>query len=247
MISRNNKTMNKTPNNLSKPRDGMLDGIERELRNPVAALVAASDLLAERLGPDHPGAGFAWLIRNESVRLHETLRDLEALSLPLPYQAHDTDLRPALMEMVGRFNETAKTRRVRFDAWIADAPLVARAHGEAAAQAVEKLLRAALESLPRGGRLSLEAERTAEGGVLVRVTDDGPAVPAALLSDFFQPYFNAPGRRPGMAPAVCRRVVEHLGGDIAARGRPEGGLIVEIRFRPTRENIGSSSFREEGQ
>lgn len=247
MISRNARTMKTTPNNPGKPRDEMLDGIERELRHPVAALVAASDLLAERLGPDHPGAGFAWLIRNESIRLHETLRDLEALSLPLPYQAHETDLWPALMEMAERFEQTVRARRVNFSARISHEPLRAWAHGEAVAQAVERLLRAALESLPRGGRLWLEAERIAEGSVVVRVTDDGPTVPSAYLSNYFQPYFNAPGRRPGMSPAVCRRVVEHLGGEIAARGRSEGGLVVELRFPPARETTGSSSFREEGQ
>jgi signal transduction histidine kinase len=224
--------------------DAVLNGVERELRHPVATLVAASDLLAEQLGPDHPGIGFAWLIRNESDRLHRTLRDMDLLALPLPFAARETDLRPALMEAAARTLEKADLRGIEVASRVPTEPLRALAHSEAVATAADRALSVAVECSPQGGSVTLDAERGPEGGAIVRICDSGPAVPAALVQELFAPYSNLPGRRPGLGLAVCKRIVEHLGGRAAAANRPEGGLVIELRFRPFTGRTESISRRE---
>jgi signal transduction histidine kinase len=225
-------------------RDAVLNGVERDLRHPVATLIAASDLLAEQLGPDHPGIGFAWLIRNESDRLHRTLCDLDLLALPLPYAPRETDLRPVLMESAARLRERARARKLEVHARIPAEPLRAAAHPEAVALAIDRALSAAVDAAPRGGEVVLESERAPDGGAIVRVFDDGPAVPAAMLEDIFVPYAGVPGRRPGLALAVCKRLIERLGGALSAANRPEGGLVLEARFRPFMNGTESISDRE---
>ena len=225
--------------------DALLNGVERELRHPVATLVAASDLLAEQLGPEHPGIGFAWLIRSESDRLHRTLRDMDLLALPLPYVARETDLRAALMESAARSREKADSRGVEVLSRIPTEPLRVQAHSEAVATAMEGALSSAVDCSPKGGRVALDAERASDGGAIVRISDSGPAVPAALMREVFAPYSNLPGRRPGLGLAVCKRIVEHLGGRAAAAHRPEGGLVIEVRFQPFTGRTGSTSRREE--
>ena len=55
---------------------------EKEIRTPVAALVAVSQALVEELGADHPCAGFARLARQESLRVQELVADVLGAEMP---------------------------------------------------------------------------------------------------------------------------------------------------------------------
>jgi CheY-like chemotaxis protein len=63
--------------------------------------------------------------------------------------------------------------------------------------------------------------------ITAEVADDGPGVPADRLESIFQPFQQTEEgvRRggAGLGLAVSQQIVERMGGDIAARDRPEGG------------------------
>ncbi len=66
---------------------------------------------------------------------------------------------------------------------------------------------------------------------LVEVRDDGPGIPADLLSRVFEPRFSATTSGSGLGLAIARRLVESWGGTIAALN-PEGrGTVVRLTLR----------------
>lgn len=226
MINRNDKNICIKEGNLTPMARTLLNDVERELRNPISTIIAASDMLAEQLGPDHPGIGFAWLIRNESDRLHRTLRDLDLLALPLPFAPRNADLRPAVAEIAARFQEVAKAGGIEFACRISDEPLRAVSNAEALSTVLDRLLAISIESLPQGGRVTLEADR-ARNDVVVRLIDYSTR-PASRGHS--ADYESQQGWHSGLGVAACKRIVEHLGGVFATANGPEGGLCIELRF-----------------
>ncbi len=84
-----------------------------------------------------------------------------------------------------------------------------------------------------GKSIRIRAERIDREDVpclRLAVDDDGPGIPAGILPRLFVSFVTtkARGKGTGLGLRICRRIVDELGGTIAASNRPEGGAHIEI-------------------
>lgn len=85
-----------------------------------------------------------------------------------------------------------------------------------------------------GARVRLEAD---ESSARILIEDDGPGIPAEMLSQVFEPFFRASPARTqttkgaGLGLAIAREIIERSGGSIEISNRPEGGLLQVVRLR----------------
>ncbi len=91
------------------------------------------------------------------------------------------------------------------------------------------LLENALDAIGRGGEVSIRLE-TGERGVTVHVRDSGPGIPESLQGKIFDPFFTTKQRGTGLGLAVCRKIVDDLGGEIRLGDLPGGHLVVFLPF-----------------
>lgn len=95
-------------------------------------------------------------------------------------------------------------------------------------QTIFNLLDNAYDASPNW--LRMEARRE-DGWIRITVTDDGPGFAPAMLSQFGKPYQSSKGRPGGgLGLFLAVNVSRTLGGSVAARNRPEGGAVVELRL-----------------
>ncbi len=96
-------------------------------------------------------------------------------------------------------------------------------------QILGNLVANALKYTPRGGRVKIAAHHDRSAWI-VTVEDDGPGIPAESQARVFEPFFRLPREERsriegnGLGLAICRELVEQMGGDIdldsgAGRGR----------------------------
>jgi len=93
------------------------------------------------------------------------------------------------------------------------------------------LLENARAAMPDGGEVRLEAE-PAGGGVELRVMDDGPGIPAEMLSRVFEPHFSTRSQGSGLGLAIVRRLVESWGGLVEVARSSSDGTTVRIVLAP---------------
>ena len=74
--------------------------------------------------------------------------------------------------------------------------------------------------------------RTAKVVVVVEVEDNGPGLPDGDPDRVFDPFFTTkePGKGTGLGLAICARLIEGMGGHIAASRRAEGGARFTVRL-----------------
>lgn len=99
-------------------------------------------------------------------------------------------------------------------------------------QAILNLVLNAVEAMPEGGELIMEARLEREGVVLA-VQDEGPGMEKEVAARLFEPFLT---RRPGgtgLGLALVRRTVEAHGGSVRVRSKPGKGTRVEIRLPQT--------------
>jgi signal transduction histidine kinase len=96
-------------------------------------------------------------------------------------------------------------------------------------RALVNVVENALQAMPRGGRLSVEAtvvDGDAPPGLRITVRDTGIGIEPAILSHIFEPYFSTKSGGSGLGLAIARRAVEQHGGTIQITSQPGAGTLV---------------------
>jgi two-component system, NtrC family, nitrogen regulation sensor histidine kinase GlnL len=198
-----------------------LRGFAHEVRNPLAGMRGAAQLLQRRL--DSPElAELAALIIDEADRL-ASLADhlLHSGAKPrlAPTNVHEVLERVAAL--VGTDSPLALRRdydpslpRVGADAGRLQQALLNVARNAVEAGASHLLLRTRIEHAAR------LAELPARHALRIDLVDDGPGVPARLASTLFEPLVSGRTGGSGLGLAIAREIAREHGGDLRHAGRP---------------------------
>jgi two-component system sensor histidine kinase KdpD len=100
-------------------------------------------------------------------------------------------------------------------------------------QVVTNLLENAARFSPPGSEIKVTVA-SFQGGVEVRVADQGPGIPEDERQEVFEPFVrrDAGGGRggTGLGLAISRAIVQAHGGRISIEGAPGGGTVVVFRL-----------------
>lgn len=207
---------------------GSLRGFAHEIRNPLAAISGAAQLLENRAG-DARQRGLARLVREESARM-------AALSERLLGVRNTTATRAANVHaMLERVAELVQAERP--DAAIARDydPSLPAWHGDPdrLLQALLNLVRNAIEAHARRITLRSRAEagwRDAWGqrvpALRIEVEDDGDGVPDAIAETLFEPMVSGRAGGTGLGLAVAREIAREHGGELTLRRTGSGSCFV---------------------
>jgi len=97
--------------------------------------------------------------------------------------------------------------------------------------AIVSLAENALEAMPNGGTLWLDARGF--GGVAVvefTVEDSGPGIPKDLRAKIFEPFFSTKAAGTGLGLAIAQGVIRGHGGRIDVGERPGGGTRIQVKI-----------------
>ena len=212
----------------SRTKDEFLAMLGHELRNPLAPIRTALDLMALR----DPEA-----LRNERTVIERQVRQLVTLVDDLLDVSRITrgkfelEREPVeLLDVVHKGIETAgplvESRRHNVEVFVEPGLAVI---GDAArlAQVVSNLVTNAAKYTEPGGHIQVRAERVGEEAVL-RVRDDGIGIPAEMLPHVFGIFVQAPQAIDrargglGLGLAIVQSIVERHGGSVSATSEGPG-------------------------
>ncbi|HYN20846.1 MAG TPA: ATP-binding protein, partial [Thermoanaerobaculia bacterium] len=214
--------------------------VSHELKNPLAAIRNATELLAEVDDPVDRQR-FLTIVQREVARMEGLLSGVREIS-EIDAQLETEKTRP--VELASLLREIVEGRCLRADNPVSfrldtAEPLFVRASPERLTQVFENLLDNAA-SFSEGGA-AVEVRLAQEDGYgLVTVEDSGPGIPEAHLDRIFDRFFRyrpaEPGSRnghTGLGLAIVKAIVDGYGGSVAAHNRPRGGARFEVRLPTT--------------
>jgi two-component system nitrogen regulation sensor histidine kinase GlnL len=193
------------------------------LRNPLAGLKGAAQLLARRVD-DEASRELTGLIASEVDRLTGLLDRLLAPAPARPFEPLNIH---AVLERVLRLAESDAGWAVRLQRDYD--PSLPECHGDAdrLTQALWNLVRNAIEA----GAANITLRTRAEHGVRIgdvahalalrlEIADDGRGVPEELAERIFLPLVTGRAEGSGLGLALAQQVAREHGGSLAYRSRP---------------------------
>ncbi|MGE3459457.1 MAG: ATP-binding protein [Kofleriaceae bacterium] len=216
---------------------GMLTaGLAHELRNPANGIVNAVDPLArllpaEATKPNAPVAALLGVVKSCAEQIGFLTRQLLSFrdrgdggfSLDLRL-AQLSDLVHRAIELAGPALEGVD---VRAELGVEQAVMCAP---PLLTQVLTNLIHNAGQAAGRGGWVEVRAS-SAEGKLLVEVSDSGAGVPLALRERVFEPFFTtkAPGAGTGLGLPLARTIVHRHGGVLEIREHAgRSAFVVEL-------------------
>lgn len=216
-----------------------LKGLAHELRNPLAGLKGAAQLLARRVD-DGEGRELVALIASEVERLNGLL---DRLLNPAPPRPHAPLNIHAVLERVLRLAENDAGWAVRL---VRDYdPSLPEIAGDAdrLTQAAWNLVRNAIEAGAGCVTLRTRAEHAVRIGeqayalaLRIEVVDDGRGVPDELAERLFLPLVSGRAEGTGLGLALAQQVAREHRGSLAYRSRP-GHTVFTLLLPVTAEAV----------
>jgi signal transduction histidine kinase len=222
--------------------DALADALERQrafvahashqLRNPLTALRIRVEELGAGL-TDEGDRDEHRLALEEIDRLSQVLDGLLTLARAERAHREAVDAAAVAASRVAAWHPLANRRRISLTLEPTAGPAYASTVRTAVDQVLDALIDNAVKFGNPGGRIEV-AVRRRDGGVVVRVSDDGPGMSQAQVERVTERFWRAPGTQnvdgAGLGLAIVAVLVDASGGRLAMRAAEPSGLVAEAWF-----------------
>ena len=211
----------------------MATGLAHEIKNPLAGLSGALELLAEDLGGNPRQAEVVGEMRHQVARLTHTMESLLSFARPPRARLRDTDLNATLDNVLFLVRQQRRLAAVHVESDLGEVPHVLADPNQLEQVFLNVCLNACQAMGPAGGRLTVRSRLT-EGRVTVDVEDTGPGIPEHVRPNLFKPFFTTKREGNGLGLAISARIVAEHGGNIGYRCPAGGGTVFTIALQPVK-------------
>jgi two-component system CheB/CheR fusion protein len=201
--------------------------VAHEVKNPLAGIAGALQVIGGRLPRDSPDREVIASILGRIDSLNERLQDLLLFARPKPLELAPVRLRTLLQETASLLARDPNLQGIRLEITGEDVGVVA---DRAQLQGVlANLMLNAAQAMEGQGRIQVTLD-AADGACRIAVLDEGPGIPGGLRERVFEPFFTTRSHGTGLGLAIARRVVEAHGGTLQLHCPPGGGTVMTVRL-----------------
>jgi PAS domain S-box-containing protein len=201
--------------------------VAHEVRNPLAGIRGALQVIGKRLGEGSREQAITNEIISRIDTLSAIVHDLLQFARPRQPVLAQVSLRGLLDETISLLREDPSLKDLEFHV---DAAARLPADPEQLKLALLNLLMNSAQAMQGRGRIDIST-RSDVGWVELRIADQGPGIPANVREHLFEPFFTTKHRGTGLGLATAKRILESHGGSLELRCPPEGGTIASLKLR----------------
>lgn len=219
--------------------------VAHEVKNPLAGIGGALQVIRDRLPQEHPDRQIFGEILARLGGLNALVRDLLVFARPRAPQLEPIQIAPLLAETVAELRRDPAFRDLKIEIE-GDNPWV-RGDTELLRSVFFNVALNGAQAAGRTGTLRVVTSMR-DGHCDVSVIDSGPGISEEIRAKVFDPFFTTKHRGSGLGLPVAKRVAEAHGGRILLTSPPEGGTAAIVRLplleqSPAGRSHGSGSDR----
>lgn len=206
----------------------MSSAVAHSLRNPLAAIRSSAELAQEVAG-EHAQKNIQDII-NQVDRMSRWVRELLQFAIPITGRSESVDINACIREALDSFDQQLARAKVSVEFSAKELPFV-RSSTALMLQALHSLFTNAIEAMPGGGILQIDAMlHEASQEVEVQIRDSGKGMSPEQQAQAFKPFFTTKHGGLGVGLSLVRRVMRRFGGDADLSSQEQVGTCISLRF-----------------
>ena len=202
-------------------------GLAHEIRNPLAGIKGALDIVVTKVVHGTPEAEFTAIAATEVERLNELVQEFLTYARPHAPELRSARLHDVVEHVVLLLRPEAERAGVTlvYEARepLHDTPM----DPEQIRQVLFNVVLNGIQASPPSAEVRIESFPS-DGHAVVQVTDRGPGIPPDHLAHVFDPFFTTKPHGTGLGLAISQRIIEAHQGEIDIRNSDGVGAVVRI-------------------
>lgn len=207
----------------------LASAVAHEIRNPLNAISMVVQRLAREFVPNNDKEKYEEMIgmmKSESNRLNKIIEEFLKFARPPKLNRQPTNMDQLLDETLSLISLQLKNTNIeiiknysKLGDWNIDK--------EQIKQAILNLLLNAIEAMPEGGKLSINAQNV-DNTLLIEISDTGKGIPEEDIPRIFDLYFTTKDTGTGLGLSIVQRIVIEHGGLITVNSTLGKGTSFKI-------------------
>jgi len=204
-------------------------GLAHEIRNPLAGIRSAFQIIADGLAPNDRRRAVMDEIRRQIDRMDRTLTDLLSFARPRALERRPCQVNVLLLETIGLMRGDPQMSDVEMtgdlDPTLPDVML----DPQQMQKVFFNIILNAGQAMPDGGRLAISSRRDNDR-VFIAFEDKGVGMAPDVREQAFRPFFTTKTRGTGVGLSISQRIVEAHDGRLTCDSRPGEGTTLTIEL-----------------
>jgi two-component system sensor histidine kinase HydH len=199
-------------------------GIVHEVRNPLASIKGAVEILEDELKPDSPRREFAHLAKKEIERLDKLVGEFLRFARPSQLSVAPIDLNKTVESVTALVENQAAAQNVFIEKeFVKNLPAVL-ADSEQIKQVLLNLSINSLQAMPDGGKIIFRTFQAGEN-CAVEIEDEGGGIDENLLPKIFDPFFTTKEKGVGLGLSIAHKIAAQHKGSLKAASRERNAIF----------------------
>jgi len=201
--------------------------LAHEIRNPLAAIDGAANLIESPQTPDETRKGSLAVIHKEIQRLNRLLTNL--LDFARPRKPEFQALEPSRLidSIISLTGHSAEQKGVALRKDVPKPVPSFECDPEQMKQVVLNLAINAVQAMTGPGEVVLSAHQL-DSSVAISVRDQGPGIEKENMERIFNPFFTTKEAGTGLGLSVVYQIVTQHGGIVKTERNPKGGMTFSV-------------------
>ncbi len=211
--------------------------LAHEIKNPLASIKGAAEILADEVGPSHPKHEFIEIMRSEISRLNNSVD--EVLAYCRGQQTLNKDRLEPLVDILDKvillLAPQIREKSIDLTCERTGATSMIQVEEAAMIQVLVNIILNAVDAVPKKGKIRI-CHTQEPKGCRIDVADNGPGIPSEKFEKIFESFVTFKEGGTGLGLSITRKVIERLGGTIGVGCSDMGGALFSV-FLPDKESL----------
>ena len=221
----------------------LASGIAHEIRNPLAGIQGAIQILAEGFPEEDPRRGVTDEIQKQIYKLERLVKDLLNYAKPVPTNYLPTDMNQLVDKVLSFFmTQPGKPENVKVEKKFFSPLPPIMVDPNSMEQAFLNIILNAQKAMPKGGTFTISTHalpgRRDDGKEVQEVQiifeDTGIGIAGENLHKIFNPFFSTRSDGTGLGLSITKNIIEQHGGRIEVESRVSEGTKFIITLPATK-------------
>lgn len=201
--------------------------VAHEINNPLQSILNETFLLASSISAEDPNRSDLAIIESEALRARGIVRSLLDFARQREPQKESLDINDLIESLIPLVRSYPQSMAVELLTQLGDGLPRIEADPGQLTQVFLNLITNALDSMPKGGRLTINTAQLGET-VVIAFMDTGMGIFRERQSRIFEPFFTTKAHGSGLGLPISQGIIDAHGGDIAVESEPGKGTTFTV-------------------